>query len=171
MEGKKIQKWISFSPISGTGRITPITKLGLIGNAHLIWNTQISPRYKFVCCWIYSVPFTWAIFIILDSISGYFSIHPSESIGQGPVWFLWSLRGAESLIEELGRKPRSYYWECTNSKAGAAKSRTCHGHRLGAGQVGTGFLEWSRKKSGAVLEDYLMGTLGGFTSSLLKRKW
>ena len=33
---KKIQKWISFSPISGTGRITPITKLGLIGNAHLI---------------------------------------------------------------------------------------------------------------------------------------
>ena len=88
-----------------------------------------------------------AIFIVLDSISGCFSVHPPERIGQGPVWFLWGLGGAESRIEELGSKPRSYCWECTNRRGGVAKSRTCHGHRARAGQVETG---WAGTTKGEV---------------------
>lgn len=65
----------------------------------------------------------------------------------GPVWFPWGPRGAESQTEELGRKPRSYCWECTNIRGGVAKSRTCRRHRARAGQMGTG---WAGAKKGEV---------------------
>lgn len=36
LEGKKDQRWIFFSPISGMGSTAPIALIGLIGNAHVI---------------------------------------------------------------------------------------------------------------------------------------
>ena len=137
----------------------------MITRRGLVWNAWVRPRVQLVCP-VYLGPSSSYV----DSISGTFL----------PVSLKAYHRGQPSFCKASG-KPRvkwkkqkgsqeSNCWECANSRARVAESRTSQCHRAGVGQVGTGRQHREGRSWRQFLEDWLMGTFGGLIILLRKKE-
>ena len=161
LEGKKKTKdEFLFHPFLEKVEFSPmITRRGLV------WNAWVRPRVQLVCP-VYLGPSSSYV----DSISGTFL----------PVSLKAYHRGQPSFCKASG-KPRvkwkkqkgsqeSNCWECANSRARVAESRTSQGHRAGVDQVGTGRQHREGRSWRQFPEDWLMGTFGGLIILLRKKE-
>lgn len=157
---KKPKDEFLFHPFLEKVEFSPtITRRGLV------WNAWVRPRVELVCP-VYLGPSSSYV----DSVSGTFLPASLKAYHRGQPSFCKASRKPTVKGKKQKGSRESNCWECANSRARVAESRTSRGHRAGVGQMGTGRQHGEGRRWRQFLEDWLMGTFGGLIILLEKKR-